>query len=53
MARKKKVVRKTTETDISVEINLDGAGTGNISTTIPFFDHMLDLLRSTDLLIWK
>ncbi|MBW2598578.1 MAG: imidazoleglycerol-phosphate dehydratase HisB [Deltaproteobacteria bacterium] len=43
MARNKKIIRKTTETDVSVEINLDGEGTGNISTTIPFLDHMLNL----------
>jgi len=43
MARKKSIVRKTTETDVSAEINLDGAGAGTISTTIPFLDHMLEL----------
>jgi len=43
MAREKKVTRKTTETDISFEINLDGKGEGEISTTIPFLDHMLTL----------
>lgn len=44
MVRKAKVRRKTTETDISVELNLDGTGKGNIATTIPFLDHMLNLL---------
>jgi imidazoleglycerol-phosphate dehydratase len=43
MARKKMVTRKTAETDISFEINLDGDGMGEISTTIPFLDHMLTL----------
>ncbi len=43
MARKNKVIRKTTETDVSLEINLDGEGVSEISTTIPFFDHMLTL----------
>lgn len=44
MARKAKIRRKTTETDISVELNLDGTGKGTIATTIPFLDHMLNLL---------
>ncbi|MBW2561385.1 MAG: imidazoleglycerol-phosphate dehydratase, partial [Deltaproteobacteria bacterium] len=43
MVRENKVTRKTTETDISFEINLDGEGMGDISTTIPFLDHMLTL----------
>ncbi len=41
MARKAKIARKTKETEITVELNLDGAGTGDIKTPIPFFDHML------------
>jgi imidazoleglycerol-phosphate dehydratase len=43
MARKAKIQRKTTETDISIEINLDGKGNGEISTTVAFIDHMLNL----------
>jgi len=35
--------RKTKETDISIEINLDGTGEYDISTSIPFLDHMLNL----------
>lgn len=42
--RTAKVERKTKETDISVSINLDGSGTSNIRTTIPFLDHMLTLM---------
>ncbi len=43
MARKAKIHRKTTETDISIEINLDGKETGEVSTTVAFIDHMLNL----------
>ncbi len=35
--------RKTKETDIFIEINLDGEGRTDISTSIPFLDHMLTL----------
>ena len=42
--RKGKIKRKTRETNISVEMELDGAGRGEIDTKIPFMDHMLNLL---------
>ena len=44
MARTARVTRSTKETSIEVEIDLDGSGTSDISTGIPFYDHMLDQL---------
>ncbi|HEX7415608.1 MAG TPA: imidazoleglycerol-phosphate dehydratase HisB [Smithellaceae bacterium] len=43
MARRVKIIRKTTETNIQLEIDLDKAAGSKIDTTIPFFDHMLEL----------
>jgi len=44
MARAAKISRKTKETQIDLRLKLDGKGKSDISTGIPFFDHMLDLV---------
>jgi imidazoleglycerol-phosphate dehydratase len=36
--------RKTRETDIFIRLDLDGTGTSEVGTGLPFFDHMLDQL---------
>ena len=42
MDRQATVERRTRETDISVELRLDGSGEAQVETGIPFFDHLLD-----------
>jgi imidazoleglycerol-phosphate dehydratase len=44
MARTAQIRRHTRETQISLRVNLDGRGKADISTGIPFFNHMLDLV---------
>ena len=44
MARTAQVTRTTKETSIEVSLTLDGTGTSDVSTGIPFYDHMLDQL---------
>jgi imidazoleglycerol-phosphate dehydratase len=44
MPRRAKIRRKTTETDITLILNLDGRGKSRVATGIRFFDHMLDLV---------
>jgi len=43
MDRRVKIQRKTAETDIQIDLKIDGAGDYSISTGIGFFDHMLTL----------
>ena len=51
--RTAKVKRKTKETDISCEINIDGTGQNEISTGIGFFDHMLEIFSHHSLIDLK
>ena len=44
--RRARVERTTKESDIVVELNLDGNGTVDIDTGVPFYDHMLTALGS-------
>ncbi|SMX25513.1 imidazoleglycerol-phosphate dehydratase HisB [Boseongicola aestuarii] len=51
--RSAKITRKTAETDITVEINLDGTGSYDNQTGVGFFDHMLDQLARHALIDMK
>ena len=44
MSRKGRVARTTKESDVLVEINLDGTGEVKVDTGVPFYDHMLSQL---------
>lgn len=44
MTRHAEFTRPTKETTVSVSLTIDGSGTTNVSTGIPFFDHMLEQL---------
>jgi imidazoleglycerol-phosphate dehydratase len=48
--RKAKIARKTNETDITVELDLDGTGAHRMATGIGFLDHMLDQLARHSLI---
>lgn len=44
MARTARIERQTAETQITLELNLDGTGKAQVKTGVGFFDHMLELL---------
>ena len=46
MGRTARVCRQTRETDVTVELNLDGVGRHTLQTQIPFLDHMLAQLAT-------
>lgn len=50
MSRIAKLSRKTSESSVELSLNLDGSGTSKISTTVPFFDHMLTALAKHSLI---
>lgn len=45
-----RIERTTSESSVVVELNLDGTGQTNISTTVPFYDHMLTALGKHSLI---
>ena len=53
MSRTAKVERSTSESSVSVEVDLDGTGSTEISTTVPFYDHMLTALGKHSLIDLK
>ena len=53
MSRIAQITRKTSETDISLTLNLDGTGKAEIATGIGFFDHMLTALARHSLMDLK
>ena len=40
--RRSQITRKTKETEIRIELDLDGTGSYEVATGVPFFDHMLE-----------
>lgn len=53
MSRTARIERKTSESDIVVEIDLDGTGVTDIDTGVPFYDHMLTALGKHSLIDLK
>jgi len=50
VARKAKIERKTKETEITAEVNLDGTGAYDVATGVGFLDHMLEQLARHSLI---
>lgn len=50
MSRSASIQRQTNESTVNVSLNLDGTGENSISTTVPFFDHMLTALSKHSLI---
>ncbi|WP_454044135.1 imidazoleglycerol-phosphate dehydratase HisB [Cellulosimicrobium sp. Marseille-Q8652] len=50
MSRTGRIERSTSESSVRVELDLDGTGRTEISTTVPFYDHMLTALGKHSLI---
>ena len=48
MKRKASIKRKTNETNIELELNIDGTGIYEIRTGMPFFEHLLEQICKHD-----
>jgi len=53
MTRIAKVSRKTSESAVELELNLDGSGVSEIETTVPFFNHLLNAFSKHSLIDLK
>ena len=51
--RKARIARKTNETDITVDVDLDGSGKGTFETGVPLLEHMLDQIARHGLIDLK
>jgi imidazoleglycerol-phosphate dehydratase len=50
LKREAQITRKTSESSVELSINLDGTGVSDISTGVPFYDHMLTALSKHSLI---
>lgn len=50
MPRTAEIARRTSESTIELSLDLDGSGTSDISTTVPFFDHLLTAISKHSLI---
>ena len=50
MSRTATIARRTSESDITLSLDLDGSGASTIDTTVPFFDHLLTALSKHSLI---
>lgn len=53
MSRIAKLSRKTSESSVELELNLDGTGSSEIQTTVPFYNHLLTALSKHSLIDLK